>query len=77
MGRNGFCAHFDLPVATFGWLLFTSASPSFELIAGFAFNLADWLGLLLLAAAKREIPKISFFANHNIIAAHVDRFRLT
>ena len=77
LGRNGFCADFDLPVATFGWLLFTSASPSFELIAGFAFNLADWLGLLLLAAAKREIPKISFFANHNIIAAHVDRFRLT
>jgi hypothetical protein len=73
LGRNGFCADFDLPVATFGLLLFTSASLSVELIVGFAFTLADWLGLVLLAAAEREIPKISFIANLNVIAAHVDR----
>ena len=73
MGRNGFRAHFDLPVATFGLLLWTRTRISVELIVGIAFTLADWLGLVLLAAAEREIPKISFIAIHNIIAAHVDR----
>ena len=77
LGRNRFRAHFDLPVATFGLLLLTRTRISVELIVGIAFTLADWLGLVLLAAAEREIPKISFIAIHNIIAAHVDRQKLT
>jgi hypothetical protein len=74
LGWEGLGAHFNFPAATFGFVyLFTRTGLGVKFEVSFAFTLANWFGIVLLAAAECEIPKLAFFANHDVIAAHIYR----